>query len=1168
MAYGGSVKLTGESEYRNAIKNITRDLQGMSSALKSQTADFNSNDKSLKNTAQAQKQLNDTIKTQQNELSKAKSQYAQYSVAVQEQTTKHNLLNKEYKNAVTELERIKKASGENSTEFKNQAQVVDKLGQELVDSTEAMNESKSAMAALKSEINNSTKTINQAEKSLNDLGNEAEDSGNQAKKSNEGFTILKGTIANLTSAAITKAISGLKSLGTAIVNVGKEAVSSYAEYEQLVGGVETLFKDSAKTVQDYASQAYKTAGVSANKYMEQATSFSASLLQGLGGDTKRAAEIANVAIIDMADNANKMGTSIEMIQNAYQGFAKDNFTMLDNLKLGYGGTAGEMARLINETGVLGSSMKVTAKNVKDVPFDKMIEAIHKVQEQMGITGTTSKEAASTIQGSVNSMKASWSNLLTAIADDNQDLSKSVDEFIDSAITASKNLVPRIKQVVEGIKKLINGIINDVFPKLKKEIPQLAPLIDTFNWFVKNKSLVVGAITAMVGAFALSKVISFGKALSDTTKTILDIAKGTALATAATTANTTAEAANTAGKVVATGATGALTAATNLLNAAWKANPIGLVVAGITAAISIFAIFKSKTEELTEAEKAHKQALEEVNTTLDDYKTSMEEADKARQDYLDKNMSEISYYEDLYNELGSIIDENGKVKDGYEQRAKFITSTLSDALGVEIKLTDGVVQNYKTLEQKIKDVIEAKRAQTLVEANEGKYNKARDEKVKLEEAYAKALEESNNNEQTKNDTLQKMSEWLGISTEKLQEFIGANNNIDTVKLREYGKETNNLKAASANAYTEFKSLNNELQKANVAYNESSTSLANARTAYQENQVTITDYENALTNLKDKNYEAVLGIYEDTHTFIGKTDEETYNNYQKQINMQEDYIKQLKENKAGYDKDYIDKEVKKKEDVIKNLKEQQAQYKTVTQQTLDYTKVQWSNGLDKILSEITGSNIEFKEDGKGNVEMYIDGVKSGEGKSKEEMAKLVSNTITEVTKQDNEAKKAGENLIQGVNNGISRKDMQNSVFRSISSFGSSLLSKLRISLQEKSPSKATKEMGQFLLEGLGIGIDKEENSVLKQVTDFGKSVIGAMNTGLSDTINTSAITDIASELPNGNIRYTGNAQAVRNSAAANINLVEDFKQALKSMKIELDDEEVGSFIEKTTTRLIYT
>lgn len=265
----------------------------------------------------------------------------------------------------------------------------------------------------------------------------------------------------------------LAAAGTAAVAaVGKltsSAVQAYADYEQLTGGVETLFKGSSSIVMDYAADAYKTAGVSANQYMEITTSFSASLLQGLGGDTAKAAEIANMAMVDMSDNANKMGTDFDSIQDAYQGFAKQNYTMLDNLKLGYGGTASEMARLINDSGVLGDSMKVTANTVNNVSFDKMVEAIHKVQENMDITGTTALEASTTISGSLNSMKAAWENMLTGVADDSQDFDKLIDNLVTSATTFGANVLPRIEIALDGIVKLVN----ELAPKILSALPGIA-----------------------------------------------------------------------------------------------------------------------------------------------------------------------------------------------------------------------------------------------------------------------------------------------------------------------------------------------------------------------------------------------------------------------------------------------------------------------------------------------------------------------------------------------------------------------------------------------------------------------------------------------------------------------------------------------------------------------
>lgn len=257
-----------------------------------------------------------------------------------------------------------------------------------------------------------------------------------------------------------------------------KAVTDGAALEQSIGGVETLFKDSADTIKQYAAVAYKTAGVSANDYMEQVTSFSATLLQGLGGDTAAAAKYANQAIIQMSDNANKMGTDMSAIQYAYQGFAKDNYTMLDNLKLGYGGTQAEMARLINDSGVLGDSVKVTADTVKDVPFNSIIDAIQVIQDNLGLTGTTAKEAATTISGSMASVKAALSNVLAGLTL-GQDLGPALNGLASTLATfLTGNLIPAIYNILSALPSALVTFITALGPQLAAGLSTIVPQIMT------------------------------------------------------------------------------------------------------------------------------------------------------------------------------------------------------------------------------------------------------------------------------------------------------------------------------------------------------------------------------------------------------------------------------------------------------------------------------------------------------------------------------------------------------------------------------------------------------------------------------------------------------------------------------------------------------------------
>lgn len=313
---------------------------------------------------------------------------------------------------------------------------------------------------------------------------------------------------------------GLAGLGTAAVAsagaLGTAVVGGFAEYEQNIGGLETMFKDSAGKMQAYAEQAYQTAGMSANDYMSQVTSFSAALLQGLGGDTEAAADLANTAMVDMSDNANKFGSNISDIQNAYQGFAKQNYTMLDNLKLGYGGTQAEMARLINDSGVLGDTMEVTADNVNEVSFDKIIEAIHTVQDDMGVMGTTAKEASETISGSIGSTKAAFDNLLVGLGRGDADVAQLAGNVLDNAKNVVNNITPVIENIGSNMSKL-GPQIGDLMSGLTDTIMQAVPPM-----LQAGVSLIKGLLEGIASA-APQLATSVAPLIGDLVNTIAEVA---------------------------------------------------------------------------------------------------------------------------------------------------------------------------------------------------------------------------------------------------------------------------------------------------------------------------------------------------------------------------------------------------------------------------------------------------------------------------------------------------------------------------------------------------------------------------------------------------------------------------------------------------------------------
>lgn len=458
-SFGGSIKLTGADEYRNALKQITQSLRETGSELTAVASRYDKNDSSLSTLKAKTTELNGVLAKQQQAYSSLKSAYDSFSAKVNEQATQHQKLVQEYDREKQKLEEIRKASGENSQAYQDQQAKVNDLSTAVAKSSQNMNENEIALSKMKTQLNQAETAVNKTTKEIDELGNETEDSGKQAEKAGDGYTVFKNILANLGTQAINSALNGLKNLGSAFVNVGKQALSSYGEYEQLVGGVETLFGDSAGIVQKYADNAYKTAGLSANEYMETVTSFSASLLQSLDGDTAKVAEVSNMAVTDMADNANKMGTSMEMIQNAYQGFAKQNYTMLDNLKLGYGGTKGEMERLLSDAEKI-SGVKYDINNLNDV-----YQAIHVIQGELGITGTTAKEASVTIQGSVASMKSAYQNFLTGLASGNADMGELVQNLVDSVLTAGQNILPAVNQIVQSVTAVLPQIMDSIIQAL-------------------------------------------------------------------------------------------------------------------------------------------------------------------------------------------------------------------------------------------------------------------------------------------------------------------------------------------------------------------------------------------------------------------------------------------------------------------------------------------------------------------------------------------------------------------------------------------------------------------------------------------------------------------------------------------------------------------------------
>lgn len=697
---------------------------------------------------------------------------------------------------------------------------------------------------------------------------------------------------------------------------------------------------------------------------------------------------------------------------------------------------------------VGKETEVTAETVKDVPFDKIIEAIHKTQEKIGMTGTTLAEAEDTIEGSSNAMKAAWKNLLVTVASGNGDMKKSVKTFTDSVEQYLKNAAPRVKKIVQNLLKTAKSLIRKYMPEIANTVfPVLEKLYKTcktiVTFIVKNFDKIGPVVMGAVAAFtAFNAAMAISKTIAAVSTAVTGLTAGVGLATKAQT----------------------------IWNAALSANPIGAVitaVAALTAAVVLLSNKQNKAKKVHEEEMA---ALEEERDAINSNVEAWDDLKKSQQEQIDAGMTELSYYDSLIDELSSIVDENGKVKKGYEERASFITSQLSEATGTEIELVDGVIKKYKEVKTAIEDVMKQKKAQIILDSQESLYREA----ITKQADALKNLNTIQDEYTTKKSELNKLEDGWAVAAE------------------------NYLNSRTLGEASYYKMVMEEIDKRINATNEE---LSTIESNYKTQENLLSEYAYNIGQYEKNMQLAHAGNYDEMSTVTWNYVKDYQNAGDAQKQMLEDSIAAeetnlalLKKLKADGNTDIYDQQIKQSEKNLEQQKQDLEKYRVATKQGLDKVTVEWKDGLDDQLSELTDSKVEFKDAGEDQVQMYIDGVAQGKPKSKKEMAQLVTDTIGEISLQYTHAKEAGEDLIDGVNNGIANEKKQSGVFSTIAAFGQNLLAKLKKSLKEKSPSKATDEMGQYLLTGLQGGVKKQENKTIKQVSDVGENVLDAFNSEL--------------------------------------------------------------------------
>lgn len=998
--------------------------------------------------------LNKTIETQQKELNDLKTKYA---AVVLEQ-------------------------GKDSKEAQELAKQISKLSGDL--------------ATNKQRLSDVEKEADKFDKSLEEVEKETE-------KSSEGFTVMKGALAALVASGITLAVNGFKKLAASAKEAFNEFDAGKDNVIKATGATGEFAKELTKNYANVAKTVNKdmaTVGTTLGNIntrfgflgeeLETATTKFLKFADITGTDAATAVELVSRAMGDAGIEAKDYGNVLDDLAKAAQssGIKVDK---LASMLTSYGAPMRALGFETKEaiaifstwekagvnTEIAFSGMKKAigtwSKAGKDAKkeFVKVLDEIEKAPDIATATGKAieafGQKAGPDLADAIKGGRFEYSEFMDILKTSKGTVEKTFDET-QSAGDKVKTAFNKLK-VSAG--EAINELMEKYGPKIAKGIENFVPKVEKIAKAAQKT--VIPVVEKIFGA--ISKVVSF---ITKNFSTIGPVVMGAVTAftafNAAMAISKTITATTTAISALNVGV-GFATKAQAGWNAAMSANPIGAIVTAVAALTAgIYLLYKN----INTANTAHKEQMEIIQEETDAINEDVEAWDsltKAQQEQINAGNSELEYYKTLKDELDTIVDRNGKVKEGYEARADFITSKLSEAFDLEIDKTGNVIRNYDDLSKSIDAVMEKKRAQIILDSQESLYQEAITKQ-------ADALKNLN--------TIQ-------------DEYSAKKTELDTLEAASADAAEKYLNAKSIGEATYYKELFKNIEK---RIENTKEEMAAIETNYktQEDLVSqyaynIGQYEKNMELMHEGNYKAMSTV---TWNYV-KDYNDAENAQQKMledsIKDQETNLALLKKLKKESGSDIYDQQIKQAEKTLEEQKKQMEQYNKVTDEGLKDVHVTWSNGLDTQLSELTGHDVEFKDAGHNQVRMYVDGIATGKSISREGMADLVTETLNEISLQYTHAEEAGEDLIEGVNKGIANESKQNSVFRTISAFGDNMLAKLKKSLQEKSPSKATNEMGRFLLMGLQEGIDEEENATIKDAANAGKDVLNALNDGLKDGVN---------------------------------------------------------------------
>lgn len=646
----------------------------------------------------------------------------------------------------------------------------------------------------------------------------------------------------------------------------------------------------------------------------------------------------------------------------------------------------------------------------------------------------------------------------------------MDQFIDTIIKMDKEGVNGFKSLKEQARNATGGIKTSMTNLKTAIVRGVSSIIEQFDKALKNKGL--GGISKIIGDIS-KKVGELFKEVGKWMPTIINVVtsvfnvldKLKPIIIAVVSAFVAYKSAVT----VATTAMGAF-------NAILNANPIMLVVGAISALIGLFVTLANETD------KSDKE-LQELKDSMEEYSNSMDQIAENREKFLSKGMAELEHYDDLYRELQLIVDENGKIKEGYEERANFITTSLSEALGIEIEIVDGQIQKYDELGNTIQDVIQKKKDQLLLEAHEEEYKKALEEKKAREEEYGKAVQKNKEALENYNKQLEFIAKQFGITSEEAQKMMASihDGTIDLTSL------TAEQKDQLTNLYNGWYEYATQLDDTLGVLEEEGE-------LFRQNQEIIYNYDTALEALETGNRETFENIYKDTIKFTGKTVEDNRKKYEEALENNQNYLDDLTKNQDKYSEDFINSEKDRiaKQEEQWQIELEKANNNLENQNTVKVTKT--IEGINKQLEAIDGKKYEFRDAGNGNVQLYVDGIEQGQPIAEFTAQNLTMGIVGQLNNGKIDAEKAGQNLVEGVQIGINNK--KGILFNTVTLLGQNVLASLKSALNEHSPSKTSRLYGQYLLQGLNLGIKDESKKSLKTISDFSNQVLSTFGSSISN------------------------------------------------------------------------